>query len=28
VERKEHFEIERSSGFSARAIQVANNRGR
>ena len=28
MERREHFEIERSSGFSARAIQVANSRGR
>jgi len=28
VERREHFEIERSSGFSAPAIQVANKRGR
>jgi len=28
VERREQFEIERNSGCSARAIQVANNRGR
>jgi len=28
VERIEHFEIERSGGFSDRAIQVANSRGR
>jgi len=28
VERREHFKIERSSGFSSRAIQMANSRGR